>query len=733
MDRRSSEGGETLSPLHRLGATCARHPWRVIAAWVAAIAALAGAAAVAGGTLNDDLTVPGTESNDATRILEERYSGLAGGTAQLVFADDGGFVDDEKRAAVAAAVEAVTQLPDVAAVEDPLAATAPRSPDGTTALAEVHYRVQGVEVGVDGAEALDRALDPARAAGVVAEAGGEVPFVNAPTETSFAEAVGLVSAAVILTVAFGSLLAMGIPIASALLGLAGGISALLLVANLTDTPTTSTAVASMIGIGVGIDYALFVVSRFREHLIAGDDPVDAAGWATATAGAAVVFAGGTVMIAILGLFLTGVHLVGMLGLAATLVVGASISLAVTLLPALLGLLGHRLARGRHRVHRPGGQSIWVRWSHQVSDHPWVWLITSGTALVVLAIPLLSLRLGMPDAGSSPESLSVRRAYDLVAEKFGPGTNGPLLVVVASDDGALDGSTMTEVISLVSEDPGVVAVGPPVPNGSGDTAVVTAIPTSSPQDAATADLVDRLRSGPLDEAATDNGVQVLVAGPTASFLDLADRLADRMPLFFTGVIGLTFVLLVVVFRSLLVPLKAVLLNLASIGASYGVVVAVFQWGWGRSLIGVDRELPIVSMVPIFMFAVLFGLSMDYHVFLLSRVREHYDLTGDPRGSVADGLATTARVITSAALVMVAVFSAFVLNEDPMLRMMGLGLAVAILLDATIVRLTLVPATMTLLGHANWWLPSWLSRIVPRIGLEGGGRHTSELAPDRASPA
>jgi RND superfamily putative drug exporter len=715
--------------LFALGTACARRPGRVVLTWLTAVVLLAAAGNAFGGPVSDNLTLPGTETQQAVELLEDRFPDLAGGSATLVFRSAGGFADRNQRVAVAATVEAVAALPGVVLVEDPLAETAARSEDGTIALAQVHYGLPAFEVGQEGARQLEAALFPAREAGVQAEAGGEVPYANAPAETGAAELIGILAAIVILAVAFGSIVAMGIPVATALLGLIAGSSALALLANAFDVPSAAPAVASMIGIGVGIDYALFVVTRFREHLASGSTPIEAAGLANATAGAAVVLAGVTVMIAILGLFLTGIGLVGMLGLAAALVVAAAIGLAITLLPALLGWLGHRV----DRLHLPGiGAGVdsplagdgryhgWARWSHWVADRPWRFLTLSAGLLLVLAAPLLSLRLGMPDAGTSPESQSVRRAYDLVADGFGPGANGPLLVVATlpaagGADAPANAALVNQLTNAIGADPGVAAVSPAAANEAGNTVVISIVPTTSPQDQATTDLVHRLRGGEIDAIAAEAGSVVYLAGPTAGFLDLADALAARMPVFIGGVVGLSFVLLVVVFRSVLVPLKAVVLNLLSISAAYGVVVAVFQWGWGRSLIGVHGEVPIVSFVPIFMFAVLFGLSMDYHVFMLSRVREAYALSGDPRQSVADGLAGTARVITSAALVMICVFSAFVLGDDPVLKMMGLGLAVAIGLDASVVRLTLVPSTMALLGHANWWLPGWLDRLLPRLDL------------------
>jgi RND superfamily putative drug exporter len=514
---------------------------------------------------------------------------------------------------------------------------------------------------------------------------------------------------------------MGLPIATAVIGLAAGTGLILIMAAFSNVPEFSTVLASMIGLGVGIDYALLIVTRYRENLRTGVDPAHAVGFATATAGQAVVFAGTTVAIALLGLWISGIAFIGVMATAAAIVVVVAVMAAVTLLPALLGFAGRRIDRLSIRTTRrtstaSARESIWARWGREVERHPWRYVAGATLVLLMLAAPLFSIRTGMPDDGTAPTSQTRRRAYDLLSEGFGPGFNGPLLLAVEIDDRtALPG--LDELASEIRAMDGVAAVSPTQPNPTGDAAIIQVIPMTSPQDQATTELVRRLREETIP-AATPDGTVVHLGGGTATIIDLSDRVTNALPWFIGAVVLVSFLLLVVVFRSILVPLKAAVLNLLSIGAAYGVVVAIFQWGWGRSLLGIDQSIPIVSFVPMMMFAVLFGLSMDYEVFLLSRVREDYLKTGDNVGSVVTGISTTARVITSAALIMIAVFLSFVTEPDPVAQMFGIGLAFAVLIDATLVRIVLVPATMVLLGNANWWLPRWLDRILPRKDLEVG---------------
>jgi RND superfamily putative drug exporter len=529
---------------------------------------------------------------------------------------------------------------------------------------------------------------------------------------------------------------MGIPIGSALLGVGIGLAGVGIIAGFTDVPTTSPALATMIGLGVGIDYALFVVTRFRQHLHEGTSVTESAGIANATAGQSVLFAGTTVVIAIVGLLLAGMPAITTMGLAVALSVIVSMLVAVTLLPALLGWAGTRIDRLAIHRHQGGEahQTISGRWAHHVGRRPARYAIGSLVLLLVIAAPVTALRVGFADDGNAASGSTERRAYDLTSEAYGPGFNGPLLVVLETGDEAGDGAIDSGAVAAVAEDlagtAGVAVVTPPVTSPDGRTAVLNVVPTTSPQDEATADLLDRMRGEVLPEAVDGTGTVARVTGSQAMFEDVSTRLGERLPIFIAAVVALSFLLLMVVFRSLLVPLKAALMNALSIGAAYGVIVAVFQWGWGKDLVGLEETVPVNPFVPLIMFAILFGLSMDYEVFLLSRVREAFLRSGDSHSSVVEGLGATARVITSAALIMISVFLAFVGSEDVTMKMFGLGLATAVLLDATIVRMVLVPATMAMLGNANWWLPGWLDRILPHMDLEAAPE--SEPEPE-AAPA
>jgi len=484
----------------------------------------------------------------------------------------------------------------------------------------------------------------------------------------------------------------------------------------------------MVGLGVGIDYALIVLARHREYLVAGAELHEAVGRAVATAGRPVVFAGGTVVISILGMAVAGVPFMTAGGLAVSIVVLIMVAASVTLLPAFLGVAGVRLARpgrllrllrsGRSIRHAAADASGWQRWIGHVNRHPVPYALGAAALLVAATLPVLALRVGLPDDGSLPRGRTERRAYDLVAEGFGPGTNGPLIVAVdpAGDPGVVD-----RLVAGLAADPGIASVAPPVVDRGTGIATVVVFPTSGPQEQATADTVARLRARVLPAAVGAGPASAHVGGAAATLSDVGRRTSERLPVFVAAVLALSFLLLMLVFRSVLVPLKAVLMNLLSIGAAYGIMVAVFQWGWGGALIGLEATVPIVSFIPMFLFAILFGLSMDYEVFLLSRVREEYLRTGDNSAAIVRGVSGTARVITSAALIMVAVFLSFVVAEDPSTKMFGLGMAAAIFVDATLVRMVLVPATMTLLGRANWWLPGWLDRVLPGrpVGADPAG--------------
>ncbi|NHC44446.1 MMPL family transporter [Motilibacter aurantiacus] len=706
--------------LHRVGDGAARHPWRTLGAWLLAAALLGGLAGTVGGSLTDDYDIPGTDSTRATSLLRDKFPDHAGATARVVLHSRSGPVDEAAAAQVAARLAAVKH---VGAVEPAL-----RSADGRTAVLNVRFDVP--VTGVDAAataEAFEQAAAPAVESGLQAEYGGEV--LDQVYEQGAAELVGFLLAGVVLLAAFGSLLAAGLPLAVAGVGLAVGMALVTLTARFTDVSTIAPMIASMVGIGVGIDYALFVVSRHRQQLLAGTPVVESVARANATAGRSVVFAGSTVLLSICGLALSGVPNFVMMGVATGICVAVCMTAAVTLLPALLGLAGTRVLSRRARRAMAHGASakrtshktpLAGRWGAHAAAHPWPYAVASLLLLAILAAPVLAMRLGQSDAGSEPTSSTARRAYDLVSEGLGPGSNGPLLLAV--DLTRADAPDPDALRDTVAAAPGVVAVSPVLRNPAGDTAILTVTPSTGPQDDATDALVSRLRASVGSDA-------VAVGGSTAAFMDFNQRLQDRLPLVIGAVVGAAFLLLVLVFRSVVAPLKAALMNLLSVGAAFGAIVALFQWGWGQSFLGLDGPVPVNAFVPVFMFAILFGLSMDYEVFLLSRVREEFARTGDSARSVVEGLSSTGRVISSAAAIMIAVFVAFAATPTLSIKMMGVGMAVAILVDATLVRLVLVPATMVLLGSRNWWLPTWLDRVLPPSDVHEGG----VLLPGQRRPA
>jgi RND superfamily putative drug exporter len=722
--------------LSRLGGSAARHPWRMIAAWLLA-AALAVVAAIAfGGRTADSMAAPGLDSGRAAQLIERTGTGQDGMTAQVVVTpSDGGatFSDDgPTRSALTRLRDEVRRLPKVRDTGELISA------DGRIAVVRVQYPDQSLLSNGD-LDALIALGDRLRGElPLRIEMGGDLFFVFSDSGGGVGELVGILAAAAILFLAFGSLLAAALPIGMALFGLTVGVSTMTVLAGFADIPTFAPVLGSMVGLGVGIDYALFVLARHREYLADGVEPHEAAGRAVASAGRPVVFAGGTVVVSILGMAVADVPFMTMGGIAVSIVVLIMVVASVTLLPAFLGAAGPRLGRvGRFgrvlravmpRRSRAAANTGfgWRRWIAHVNRHPVPYAAGAVGLLLVATLPVLGLRVGLPDDGSLPRSRTERRAYDLVAEGFGPGTNGPLIIAVdlAGDPGVLD-----RLVGAVAADPGIASVAPAQVDGATGIATLVVFPTTGPQERATADTVARLRADVLPTVIGSGPARAHVGGAAASLSDVGRRTSDRMPLFVAAVLALSFVLLMLVFRSVLVPLKAVLLNLLSIGAAYGIMVAMFQWGWGGALIGLETTVPIVSFIPMFLFAILFGLSMDYEVFLLSRVREEYRRTGDNDAAIVRGISGTARVITSAALIMVAVFLSFAVAEDPATKMFGLGLATAIFVDATIVRMVLVPATMTLLGRANWWLPAWLDRLLPQSPVDVDADPTDGITPNR----
>ncbi len=699
--------------LFHLGRSSARHPFRVLGIWLIAAIAIISLQGAAGGQFDNRSRVPGVESQHAADVLDARFPSHGGQSARIVLHTEHGRLDDAAHAGTVRQVSRqLAHGHDVAGV-----ATPALSADGTTAYLDVAYGVDKLTTTqFDDATAV---IERAHQGGVSVELTG--PLAQLAQQDASSELIGIGVAIIVLLVVFGSVVAMGLPIVTALVGIFVGAAGVGVLSAVMDVPEFSLILCMMIGLGVGIDYALFIVTRHRQHLHEGMSVEDAAGTANATAGQAVLFAGTTVVIAILGLFLAGLPSISAMGVSVALVVSVAMVAAITLLPGLLGLAGTKIDKlsihRRGHVSKPADETISGRWAHHVGSHPVRYAIASLGVLCAIAVPSLSMRIGNPDDGNAPKHTTQRTAYDHLAAGFGRGFNGPIQVVVEVTSPA-DRVAVARVHDALQSDPGVADVTPPVFNPTGDTALLTANPTTAPQDERTDRLVRHLRSDVLPATVQGTGARVSLTGQ-AMVTDLADRITDRLPVFIAVVVAMSFILLLIVFRSILVPLKAALMNLLSIAAAYGVLVAVFQWGWGNELIGLHTTMPINPMLPLIMFAILFGLSMDYEVFLLSRVREEYVATGDNHEAVVRGLSSTARVITSAALIMMSVFGAFVLGDDPNGKLFGVGLAVAVLIDATLVRMILVPATMSLLGKANWWLPGWLDRILPHLDLEGTG--------------
>jgi RND superfamily putative drug exporter len=700
--------------------------------WLLVIVALGVSAQVYGAEFRNDFRVADAESQRALDMLQERFPEFSGDPLALAVRAEATVDDPGVRASLDGFFAEVASLDGVEEVVSPFVGLAPVSVDRRSAIAQVRLREFGPEVDPELVRRIiERTEELSQEPGLQVDVGGPTAMFAELEPPGEREAAGVLVALVILVVTFGSLLAAGLPVAVALGGLGVGMGLVFLLTRVLEVFTFAPAMAAMIGLGVGIDYALFIVTRYRQELASGATPEVATGLAIGTAGKAVVFAGVTVVISLLGMVLMGVSMVVGMAISAALVVTCTVLTAVTLLPAVLGFIGPSIdrfsVRSRPAAEGAAGTGRWYRWSRTVQAHPWPAMAAALVVLLGLSAPVLGMELGGPHFGGGPETQSSRRAYDSIAEGFGEGFNGPLIVVAEVPAGrSAPAEVLEELASRLGQTDGVELVAPAVLNEAGDTAAVTVVPDSAPHATETQALVERIRDEVVPEVVGGTDVRVSVSGVTALFADMASLFDQRLPLFIAVVISLSFVLLMAVFRSVLVPLKAAVMNLLSIGAAYGVVVAVFQWGWGADIIGVDRPAPIMAFIPMMLFAILFGLSMDYEVFLLSRIREEYDRSGDNATAVADGLAATARVITAAAAIMVIIFSSFVLGDDPFVKMFGLGLAVAVFVDATVVRMVLVPATMELLGEANWWLPRWLDRRLPRLDLEGP-------APDVPVPA
>ena len=731
----------------------------VFGIWIPLLLLFGMASRSVGGDFNLSFVLPNSEAKEAQELLEEINPNQAGFIGQVVFKSNDGFEDPALRQTIEDVTASIASL-DGVDTTGPFELPGYISDSGTIAFAQIAVSDRSYNEVKDLALEIRAYGDAIADADLQVEYGGEMFMVFEIPES---EAIGLMAAVIILVLAFGSVLAMGLPIGTALIGLGIGISVATIVSNVVAMPDFTTSMMAMIGLGVGIDYALFIVTRHHEGMHDGLSVEESIVEAIDTSGRAVLFAGVTVIISLLGLYIVGLQFISGLATGAAIGVFVMLIASLTLLPALLAMVGKRIETTTRaalislsaliiggflaiivkevlpvlvglivavatqglslvvhslrrplemRKRKPHHETIWFRWSRYVQHRPWRALTGAVIVLVTFSIPLFNIRLGFSDTGNAPEELTVRRAYDLLAEGFGPGMNGPLLITAKGFDAATP-EGIAPLVQTVADVPGIQFAYPMQLPPGGNVGVVLAYPETSPQDEATSDLVHNLR----DNVLPASGYDALVGGRVASSIDFSDYIGNRLPMIIGAVLILSFLLLMVVFRSILVPLKAVVMNLLSIGAAYGVIVAIFQWGWGKDLIGVGRAGPIDAWVPMLLFAIVFGLSMDYEVFLLSRIKEEYDHTGNNAEAVANGLAATARVITAAALIMVSVFAAFVLGDDRQMKLFGLGMAVAVFIDATIVRMVLVPATMELLGNRNWWIPKWLNRVLPRIDVEG----------------
>jgi putative drug exporter of the RND superfamily len=782
-------------PLYHLGGFCARHHWPVIAAWILVAIALAVGSNAAGKQTSDNLTLSGTGSTEAQDLLQAKLPKQAYGSNPVVLeAEKGKLTDSANKKAVDDTVKSLKNEPLV------IRAVSPLSKEGSEALSKdkkigyisVTLSEGPGDLSEDDAQGIVDATSPASDAGLTVETGGYLGQAVSKADTESSEAIGLTAAVIILMFAFGTATAMFLPIITAVLGLVATLSLITFLGHAAEVPTVAPTLATMIGLGVGIDYSLFIVTRHKQHLNAGMEMRESIARAAATAGGAVFFAGTTVVIALVSLLASAIPFVGTMGYSAAVAVVVAVIAAVTLLPALLGALDYRinslrvqLGRTHPDDHQPHG---WARWARGVVARPWRSLIAAVAVLLILGIPVLNLHLGSSDNGELGKNTTARQAYDLISEGFGAGANGPLLVSIKlgspakpdqkqidqinkkesqqkqqeqqqeqqiteqlmaqgvpedqaqqqakqqvqkkaepdqkkleqdkkqAESPATD-TRLTNLENAIKKDPGIKTVSPATVDKAGTVAVFTAIPTTAPRATATEDTVKRLRDDVIPKAVKGTDLSAKVGGQTAAYIDLADRISSKLPQMILIVVGLSCIVLLLAFRSILLPLKAAVANLLSVAAAYGVVTFVFQEGHGASLIGLDGAVPIASYVPLLMFAILFGLSMDYEVFLLTQIQEQYKEDGNPHEAVVRGLASTGRVITSAALIMVFVFSSFVLNGNAIVKQFGIGLAAAIAIDATIVRCLAVPAVMALFDKAAWWIPGWLDRVLPRISIEG----------------
>ncbi|HKF83796.1 MAG TPA: MMPL family transporter [Solirubrobacterales bacterium] len=717
------------------------HRKTVIISWVVALFAMIAISGSVGADFSEEFSLPDSDSKEALDLLEEKFPAQSGETAQIVFEADSGVEAAAVKRKMERVFSEVEEEPHVSEVASPYegGGAAAVSDDGKIAYATVQFNVAGPDLDTEEAERVMKTAQAAAGDGLQIELGGSpIEEVRSEEEEGFSEAIGLLAAIMVLLITFGSVVAMGLPIITALFALGVGISFITLGTHVFNTADFAPQLAFMIGLGVGVDYALFILTRFRNGLAEGYEPREATIAAVDTAGRAVLFAAITVIIALLGMMLLGLSFLYGVAVAAALAVFFTMVSALTLLPALLTIVGRRIDRLRIPGLGRGKRSVdegtwWSRWSNRIQRRPWTAALLSGALLLALCIPTLSLRLGTNDAGTDPEGTTTRQAYDLLAEGFGPGFNGPFVIAAELPQKGDDEALQTLHTELQKEE-GVEAVTDITLNPNETVGVFQLYPTTSPQSTDTTELLDRIRDDSIPQVEESTGAQVHVGGVNAIFEDFGTAIAEKLPLFIGVVVLLSALLLMIVFRSIWVPLKAIVMNLLSIGAAFGLIVAVFQWGWGASLIGVDSTGPIISFFPIFLFSIVFGLSMDYEVFLMSRIHEEWEHTKDASEAVTRGLALTGRVITAAAAIMVTVFAAFMLGEDRIIKLFGLGLASAVFIDAVIIRSVLVPAIMQLLGDRAWWFPSWLDRILPRLHVEpaeGDPSPTGEFATVGAS--
>src|SRR5580704_871551 len=735
--------------LERLAGVAARRHWVFIIVWVVILGGLLVAKNAFGGEYVNNYTISGSDSAAGLNALNKTFPQQGGYGGQIVFHAKSGQISAQE-SAVNQSVSNVSKLPDVIKTVSPFASsnTGAVSKDGTIAYASVGWDVNPNSLDTSYLNKLNNAVAPATKAGLQVAYGAGAGQIGQTTSDTKSEAIGLACALVLLLIMFWSLMAAAIPLVAAIFSVLSGLALLALLARVVTFPTTAPTIATLLGLGVAVDYGLFMVARHREQVDGGMGILSSVRRAAGTSGAAIVVAGSTVAVSVLGLYISGVGFVGSLGLAAAIVVVVTMISALTLLPALMGLARQtiRALTARVRAHKAGlsarqqatqtaaatqqqhERSAFARWGRMVSDRPWPWAVLSVAVLVVLAIPLFSITLGQPDNGTNPTSQSNRQAYDLISQGFGVGVNGPLTVVVKlpNQSSSANSSLLSTMQSDISKTAGVASVTPAAVNSAGTTAVFNVIPTTRPQATQTTALVDTLRTDVLPkEHATS-----YVTGTTAGAVDFTNKITSRLLWLIIAVVAISFLLLTAAFRSIVIAVKAAVLNILSIGAAYGVIVAIFEWGWAKGAIGLQSTLPVPAYVPMLVFCIVFGLSMDYEVFLLSRVHEAWLDTRDAHRAVAIGIGSTARVITTAAAIMIVVFTSFVLNPDPTVKMLAIGMAFAVLIDASLVRMILVPAIMSLLGARAWWLPRWLAPLVPDLRLEGESGGVQDAQRQRA---